>query len=133
MNSLIRKAVITVRDYVFHIYIPLVANLMEKSKTLQVKFCIVYVSQNPTVLCHRHPIVPHIHYKFTNRHFHLHQLFLKLSFSFSFSILKMLAFHFPCPLITNHQLPLVFLAQFAFLFFSFPLSNTKIFFEDFKN
>ena len=77
--------------------------------------------------CHRHPIVPHIHCKFTNRHFHLHQLFLKLSFSFSFSILKMLAFHFPCPLITNHQLPLVFVAQFAFLFFktSF-LCNGKI-------
>ena len=45
--------------------------------------------------------------------------FVETFFSFLLSVLKIMLFHFPCPLITNHQFPLIFLAQFTFLFFSF--------------
>ena len=49
MSLLIRKAAVTVKDYVFQIYIPIFVSFIAKSRTLQVEIRITYVTQNPTV------------------------------------------------------------------------------------
>ena len=111
MSLHVRKAAITVKDYVFRLCFSEIQNIA--NGTLHHIYHTVSIGS-----CHLHFILLCTHYK-SAHHFHLYQLFFKLSCLLS--VLKMLVFNFPLPPI-NHQLPLACLAQLAFVLFSFLVS-----------